>query len=147
MGLDLFFFQSRVQTKIAERSRAGTTLIATCITKGFAKCDGVDTGVSREYRGKIDREKGSFFNGICPNSVFELVSLCSLIPLCLFQLTGHIQRQTLAPQFSEWVVRCVVERQTEKKTAGKKKSMKLKQRAWRTFCYFRLPSLFTDNVL
>lgn len=60
MGLDLFFFQSRVQTKIAERSRAGTTLIATCITKGFAKCGGVDTGVSREYREKIDRERGSF---------------------------------------------------------------------------------------
>lgn len=62
LGLDVFFFQSRVQTKIAERSRAGTKLIASCITKGFAKCGGVDTGVSREYRVEIDREGGVFLS-------------------------------------------------------------------------------------
>lgn len=80
MGLDLFFFQSRVQTKIAERSRTGTTLIATCITKGFAKRGGVDTGVLREYRVEIDRERGFLFMS---KFSFELLCLCSLIPLCL----------------------------------------------------------------
>ncbi len=81
MGLDLFFFQSRVQTKIAERSRTGTALIATCITKGFAKRGGVDTGVLREYRVEIDRERGCFC--LCPSPVLSCCAY-ALLFLCVF---------------------------------------------------------------
>lgn len=79
----------------------------------------------RIYRGDIDQEGGIFFKWNMSKLSFELLCLCTLIPPCLsffslFQLTGHIQRQTLAPQFSEWFVGCVAERQTEKRQLKKK---------------------------
>lgn len=76
-----------------------------------------------QYRGEIDQEGGIFLMEYAQTQsccAYVLLFLCVFLFFSLLKLTGRIQRQSLAPQFSEWFVGCVAERQTEKRQLKKK---------------------------
>lgn len=145
MDLDLFFFQSWVQTKIAERSCAGTTLIATSITKDFAKSGGVDTGALRE--GRSVWKKGEFFRQYVYAWYWVFVLMRSYSSVAFFFLSvpadGSHTKANSCPTV-KWIGCWVCEGETNrKKKRLLKKSRELKQHAWSRS---NLHSMFTDNV-